>query len=909
MKKIITLIFLFICVTLSAQQEAANWYFGYGAGMQFDQATGNVNVVNDGELSTNEGCSTISDSNGNLLFYSDGTTVWNRNHNIMQNGNGLYGDSSSTQSAIIVPKPDDINIYYVFTVDNAVDGNDYGLNYSEIDMTLDGGLGAVAVTTKNINLLPICSEKISAVLKDCITESIWVITFASQTGSTGSYDTFHAFEVNNSGVNTTATVSTFNLNIDDKRGYLKLSPDGTKLANANMSDGLFLYDFDVATGIVSNEQQLFINTQSDSPYGVEFSQSNQFLYVHSSNDYYSQNFNENNDPENHSSTLTQFDLTVASVQASEYTIEQRQLYRGGLQLAPDGKIYRALSATYDQGLPFLGVINNPNDLGPSTNYQHNAVNLSPNTSSQGLPPFIQSLFNIQIDIIQNGLSAVNLNLCDGDLYTLVSENIPGATYTWTLDNNPLPETGFDLVDIDQAGHYQVLIDPNNGDCAIEGQAYVTYYNLPMVFNQTLFQCDEDGTPDGITIFNLTEANDDLTGGAANTSVKFYETLVDAENSSSEIDGNSFLSSNGQNVYAQVFDDSTGCFDIAELTLEVSTTNANDAVLEACDDDGTEDGLHTFNLLDAELDVLTGLPTNLEVSFYKTYDDALLEINNLTTTYTNTTPYSQIIYVRVENMNACYGINEIQLTVFELPNIEPDQDVFYCLNYYPDTITLSGGIINDSPDNYSYDWSTGETTSEIMVNEPGIYTVTVTNNNDCQKSRNITVSPSNIANIESIEVVDATDNNTVTVLVSEGSEGEFVHALGDENGPYTDFFYSDSNVFENVPAGIHTVYVKDIKNDCGTVTELVSVIGFPSFFTPNNDGHNDTWQIKGISDQFQPGTVIYIFNRYGKLLIQLNPKGFGWNGTLNGEHLPASDYWFAVTLQDGRVYKNHFSLIR
>ncbi len=114
-------------------------------------ANGTLNVVDDGQLSTNEGCSSISDRFGNLLFYSDGTTVWNRNHIVMQNGNGLFGDSSSTQSAIIVPKPDDQNIYYIFTVDNALDGNNFGLNYSIIDISLDGGFGAV--TEKNINLI------------------------------------------------------------------------------------------------------------------------------------------------------------------------------------------------------------------------------------------------------------------------------------------------------------------------------------------------------------------------------------------------------------------------------------------------------------------------------------------------------------------------------------------------------------------------------------------------------------------------------------------------------------------------------------------------------------------------------------------------------------------------------------
>jgi len=117
------------------------------------------------------------------------------------------------------------------------------------------------------------------------------------------------------------------------------------------------------------------------------------------------------------------------------------------------------------------------------------------------------------------------------------------------------------------------------------------------------------------------------------------------------------------------------------------------------------------------------------------------------------------------------------------------------------------------------------------------------------------------------------------------------------------------LLQNVPPGIHTIRVRDVKNDCGIVEQLVSVIGFPKFFTPNDDGYQDTWQVYGVSEQFQPNTKILIFDRYGKLLKQVSPLGNGWDGTMNGDPLPNDDYWFAVTLQDGRVFKSHFSLKR
>ncbi len=1103
MKKKFFIILLLLSFNVFSQQEAANWYFGYGAGMEFNLSNGTIDILNDGQLSTNEGCSAISDRFGNLLFYSDGSTVWNRNHEIMLNGSGLFGDASSTQSAIIVPKPDDEDIYYIFTVDNALDGLNKGFNYSIINMSLDGGLGSV--TGKNINLLPICSEKISAVLKDCINKSIWVITFASSTGNSPFFNSFHAFEVNNSGVNTNSVVSTFGISINDIRGYLKLSPDGKKLANANSQNGLYLYDFDVDSGVVSNQIPLNISTSSNKPYGIEFSPNSQLLYVHSSNDYFNQQEPfENNDPANHRSTLSQFDLSQANIQSTEVTLDDRSLYRGGLQLGPDGRIYRALSATYLNGLPYLGVINNPNNLGLACDYQHNAINLAPNTSSQGLPPFIQSIFNTQIDIIQNGVSTTNLDLCGGETYTLNADDIPGAVYTWTNNGIILPETDFDL-DVSQGGIYEVSIDENNGECPLVGTAVVNlyrmpianqindviicdndnngnwsfdftlqnsdvlggqnsvefsvhyyeslidaqndqneilglyenisnpqqifvrvknvglnrcsnvnsissfnvaiynapvpnavqieaqeicdddsdgdysngqtfidlsqfdssllngqndpnfsvsyhsqladaesganplpinYYNLtpfneiiyvriqndlnsvcydttdievtinpkPDAFNATLFQCDEDGIPEGITLFNLNEAKNDLTSGTADISTKFYSSLSDAENSINEISGDAFYNwSNPQIIYVQVINENSGCFNISELTLEVSVTNANDSIIEVCDDDGIEDGFYTFNLNDIEGDILNGLPNGLSVKYYETYEDALLEENQLSSTYQNTIPNSQIIYVRVENQNACYGINEIQLTVFNLPKTQTELETIYCLNTFPTPITLTGGITNDSPSNYYYSWSTGENTSDIQINESGSYTVQVTNVNGCYKTRTITVLPSNIATIENIEVVDATQNNTISVLVS--GEGDYEFALDNIFGPYT-----NSNYFDNVAAGIHTVYVKDI-NNCGIVEELVSVVGFPRFFTPNNDGYNDTWQVKGVDSRFQPNTLIYIYDRYGKLVAQIDPIGPGWNGFFNGRPLPNDDYWFAVTLEDGRIFTDHFSLKR
>ncbi|WP_372753258.1 T9SS type B sorting domain-containing protein [Mariniflexile sp.] len=908
-QRIFTILILGLGLFCYGQKEASNWYFGDNAGIQFN-ADGSVTELTDGQLNTIEGCTTISDENGDLLFYTDGLTVYNKNHEMMINGYGLFGDPSSTQSAIVVPKPKDPNIYYIFTVDTEVANNDtdLGFNYSIVDLTQDGGLGSVMV--KNINLLPDSSEKVTAVVKDCISESIWVITFAPN-NSNGTHNTFFSYEVTATGLNTTPVTSTFTTNATDARGYLKLSPDGTKLVCSNSSSGLFLYDFDKTTGKVSNEKPIKINfsnngTKPQYSYGVEFSQNNKLLYVTT---YYQITRDEDNFPTNQYGALLQYNITAPDISASEVVLDHRVTYRGGLQLGPNGKIYRSMNASYEQGLPYLSVINAPNNIGTACNYTHNSFALS-NNARQGLPPFITSFFSEKIDIIRNSstIESTELILCEGDSYTLKAEEIPGASYTWSR-NDVLLSNSVNELEITEDGFYKVFIDPNTGDCdnTLEGVAYVSYKENPIAYDYTLTQCDEDGIVGGFTRFNLTEANDGLTGNVPGLSVKFFRdiSLTDEITDSTSY---SFNANNPKPVYAKVYDNVTECYDTSVLSLNVTTSLFEDFTpTPLCDELDSEDGINTFNLDDIASEIQVTYTTLLSVSFYKTFDDAILEQNKLGATFINTTPYSQLIYARIESDNSCFGIKNVYLKVNKLPDIEPETENLYCLNRYPETIIIDSGIQNEPISNYSYRWSTGETSHNIQINQIGIYTVEITNANGCSKSRTITVNPSNIATIEAINIEDVTTkNNTITVLVT--GEGTYEYALYDEFNIQIRAFQED-NYFDNVKPGIYNVNVKDVKNDCGITTEAVSVIGFPKFFTPNGDGFNDTWQVYGVSSMFQPNTKILIFNRFGKLIKELSPLAEGWNGRINGELVPTDDYWFTVQLQDGRLFKNHFTLKR
>jgi len=511
-----------------------------------------------------------------------------------------------------------------------------------------------------------------------------------------------------------------------------------------------------------------------------------------------------------------------------------------------------------------------------------------------------SSFKLGTDLGIDRLIATNNSLCGDETITLNATQNNATSYQWFKDGNPL-SINATTFEVESGGLYSVEVVLDNG-CISYGSIQIQYSALPIAMDVSLVQCDADGLFDGLTVFNLTEINETLINNIPNRETKFYTSLTSAQTSIDEINGTTFNNTtNPQVVYVQLIDTNTNCFDISELTLSVSTTTGNNTTLETCDSDGTEDGLINFNLADADAAVLSGLPVIFTLSYYETYQDALLEVNPLATNYTNTTPYGQTIFARIENGNDCHGINQVELVVQELPQIIIEEDRLYCLNSFPSFITLDAGILNGFPSAYFYDWSTGAITPQIQVNAAGTYTVTVSNTNGCSKLKTIRVLSSNTATFDSIEIVDGVENNTVTIFVS--GEGDYEYALDTEFS-----YFQDSNSFSGVEPGYHTVYVRD-KNDCGTVQENIAVIGFPKFFTPNGDGYNDTWHVYGINMPNQVNSEVYIFDRYGKLLVQLNPLSAGWDGTYNGAMTPTSDYWFYIKLQDNKIFRGHFSLKR
>jgi PKD repeat protein len=361
---IVSLFFLSNQVT--SQKQTRNWYFGNLAGLNFTASP--PTSLTAGVLNVPEGCSCISDTAGNLLFYTDGMTVYNKLHQVMTNGTGLAGTSSPAQGVLIVKNPVGFSNYYIFTVQGS--GGFSGLCYSEVDLNFSGGLGSVINKNMVLYGLP-CCEALAAV-GHCNGFDSWVVSHEIYTNN------FRSYRVTAAGVNSTAVISSdgtiFASNMTTS--CMKISPNGRKLGIAvpGQLSSFEIFDFDNKSGSVANG--LSIGLASNPVYGCEFSSDGSKFY--------------GSRPQGSGPHLIQqWDLcgTPAQVQLSKTNIASPTAPPFSMQLGPDRKIYVAR-----QGQNFLAVINSPDNSGAACSYVEQGQSVGTATCLAGLPNFMSSYF-------------------------------------------------------------------------------------------------------------------------------------------------------------------------------------------------------------------------------------------------------------------------------------------------------------------------------------------------------------------------------------------------------------------------------------------------------------------------------------------------------------------------------------
>lgn len=355
---IVLLYFFYLC-PVSAQKEADIWYFGEHAGISFTGFT--PTSLSGSAMSAPEGCASIADMSGKLLFYTNSTNVWTSSHTLMVGGTQLAGNESTTQSALIIPAPRSERYFYIFTI--ATDDGIPLLSYSIVDMGGQGGQGAVII--KNILLAEagMVTEKITAI-RHSNRRDIWILVHGRES------NTFYAFLLTQNGIKSpvTSNIGTVHTGEISAIGAMKATPNGDKIAVAIFDQGIEVFDFDKTTGQLSAPLNLF-RSDLQGYYGVEFSSDGSKLYCSA----------------NTRASVYQFNMEAGSPDAIrnsavEIWSQSNNDQGGALQLASDGKIYRARNNKRQ-----LDVITYPNALGLSCQYIEQGVVLNDGKCRLGLP--------------------------------------------------------------------------------------------------------------------------------------------------------------------------------------------------------------------------------------------------------------------------------------------------------------------------------------------------------------------------------------------------------------------------------------------------------------------------------------------------------------------------------------------
>jgi len=662
------LLILFASVNIYSQQEVYNWYFGSRAGITFSPSGSTPNTLPDGRLSSTEGCAAISDSTGNILFYTDGADVWNKNHTIMTNGSGLNGTGTASQSAIIIPNPSNNGIYYIFTIN----ANSRTLAYSIVDINRNNGTGEII--QKNTMLLTSVTEKLSATLAGNGID-IYVVTHGLGNNN------FYAFKISSNGVNTSPVISSVGTahkaSSTNAKGQMKLSPSGNTLAICIPDDELLeIFIFNTGTGAVTNPISIPLNAYT--PYGLEFSPDNKKLFFSTG------------------SVLFQYDISnrnINDIINSRVEIARADNRIQELQLAPDGKIYAA-----SDGFSTLARINKPNESGSKVSFSLNSVNLNTGRSAKGLPAFIQSYMTYIF-------SPKILSACQGEdihLNCTISRDEDRAFFTWTGPNgffsdkqNPV----INNVSPTNSGYYKVHV--SLGALKFTDSTFVNVIPEPKA------RIVPDGATtlcfgDSLKLFVLPDSSD----------YSYYWST--GENTSSII-----VSTPGT-YYLTI--ESNGCS--ATDSIEITVVPSFEPEIKA---------LGPKVICEGDSLILEAYPkTNVNSYLWSTGDTTESIIITKGGTYSVTI-----------NRDGCLRTTNIDILNLEKPKtqIKALRPTSFCIG---DSTIL---IADPQNSDYSYLWSTGETTPSIVVKNTGIISLETISRNGCSATDTIEISSGDKLNVK------------------------------------------------------------------------------------------------------------------------------------------------------------------
>lgn len=499
----------------------------------------------------------------------------------------------------------------------------------------------------------------------------------------------------------------------------------------------------------------------------------------------------------------------------------------------------------------------------------------------------------QCDTDYDGRMPFDLKLSEIDILDVRQNNLVIAYYETAQDLEA------EINAIPQPEAYTNISNPQTVYVRLTNSISKCYLSIPLklvvhtppIFNaiDSVRICDTENN-----YYELSAVNDLLVNDTSNTHISYYKDQNDALNASNPLNNNYNYASASNKIYVRLENNTTNCFTIHQFTLNVNPLPIayTPLDLESCDDDF--DGLFYFDFSEQTQRILGSQNSDhFKVTYHDSSDRAHENAEVLNTTYAAID--MQMIYARIENkITGCYAITQFETHVHPRPVLDIGDQVI-CLDYGPLVVSANTNTANDQ-----YIWSTNQTTPEIEITEIGTYWVKVTSIFGCETTEVFKVIESEAATIEVTETVNFSDPNNITVTIT--GIGNYQYILNDSPP-------QDSNIFKNVPIGANLVTIIDL-NGCSQVTKEVIVLDTPKFMTPNDDGYFDTWHVTGV--ETLPGTVVCIYDRYGKQLAELNSTSKGWDGTHHGKKMPSTDYWFVANVKKDDTsfqLKGHFALRR
>lgn len=785
--------FLLVANAGFSQREGNIWYFGDEAGMDFN--SGAPVALTNSAMNTYEGCASISSPNGNLLFYTDGLTIYNANHVPMANGTGLLGDPSTSQSGVIVKLPGSFNRYYVFSVDD--DGGVEGLRYSIVDMSLNGGLGGV--TIKNVLMVTPVTERITAVSHRNGLD-IWILVHEWNSNN------YIAYLLTPSGLEPpvyTPIGQVHGGSIFNSRGCMKVSPNGQWLATAiTFQSRVDLLAFDDSLGTISNLTEIY---GISGAYGVEFSPHSNRMYISTA--------------DVSPGEIYQFDLSLPTpldiINSRVFLGRTASLSVGSLQLGPDRKIY---CARYDS--PYLGVIHRPDSLGAACNWVDDGFFLAGKRSFLGLPSFVQSYFLPPKALFNY------TNPCFGDsTFFFGNSSYAPVTFSWNFGD---PSSG--------PSNFSTIQNPSH------------LYPAPGNYTVTLIVAKDSLRDTVVHLVNVRSyPNIDL--GPADTILCNQPSIVLDPGPAS-----SYIWSTG------------------ETTPTITVTSDGIYYVEASNGPciSTDSIIVDFR---PQPYVNLGVDRKICTGESVTLDAANAGANFLWSTGANTQTIQVTAggdYWVIVEVGLCTATDTVRTALVTKPDVNLGADRSYCR----DDLELSAGTL------FPIQWSTGATTPSITITQSGVYWAEAVND-ICRDSDTV--------RIDLFQPVRIDLGRGLTLCPGSGDSILLV-----ANFPGAQFSWTTGATTPEIMVGAPGVYGVGIVSADGCIggdeieigEECTPQVFVPNAFTPNGDGHNETF---GIVANNLVGMELNVFDRWGKLIFQGLQQQDQWDGTWGGQAVPEGGY--------------------